>query len=158
MFSTTHTVTTLSHHNQIITSTTTLLKHLKSLLPPTIIIFCCFTLNSTRNNFHWLTNYSHYIINSRLIWLHAFHFTHLNQPLKIQRYCTTLISLLNTHEKKLHTRVVHRRPNIRSHSVLFYLLRFLGSVFLSLRTNQDDFYAPVCLFFASYRAKTNSYV
>ena len=99
MFSTTHTVTTLSHHNQIITSTTTLLKHLKSLLPPTIIIFCCFTLNSTRNNFHWLTNYSHYIINSRLIWLHAFHFTHLNQPLKIQRYCTTLISLLNTHEK-----------------------------------------------------------
>ena len=98
------TVTTLSHHNQIITSTTTLLKHLKSLLPPTIIIFCCFKLNSTRNNFHWLTNYSHYIINSRLIWLHAFHFTHLYQPLK---YTTLLhyshIPIKYTWKKTSHT-------------------------------------------------------
>ena len=73
------TVTTQSLHNQISTSTTTSLKHLKSLFPPQIIIFCCFILNSTPNNFHWLTNYSHYITNSRLIRLHAF-YIHASHP------------------------------------------------------------------------------
>ena len=77
-----HAVTTLSLHNQISTSSkTTSLQHLKSLLPRKIIIFCYFILNSARNKFHWLTNYIHYLTNSRPIQLHAFHFTHLNQPL-----------------------------------------------------------------------------
>ena len=51
------TATTLSLHNQISTSTTTFQKNL----------FCYFILNSTRNQFHWLTNYSHYLTNPRPI-------------------------------------------------------------------------------------------
>ena len=55
-------------------------------------------LNSTRNKFHWLKNYSHYLTNSRPIQLHSFHFTHLNQPLK---NITTLLHyshIPNTHK------------------------------------------------------------
>ena len=62
-----HTVTTPSLHNQISTSTPISLQHLKSLLPPKITIFCYFMLKSKRNKFYWLTNYSHYLTNSRPI-------------------------------------------------------------------------------------------
>ena len=62
-----HTGTTLSLQNQISTSTTTSLQRLTSLLVHKVIIFCYFILNSTRNKFHWLTNYSHYLANLRPI-------------------------------------------------------------------------------------------
>ena len=79
-------------------------------------MFSYFLLNSRRNRFHWLTNYSHYLTNPRPIQLHASHFIHLNQPLKD----TTLLNYSHTPDthKKLYTRLVHRRPNIRSCSVL----------------------------------------
>ena len=98
------TVITLSLHNQISTLTTIslqLLLHIKfyEQLVSLINKLQPLSYQSTSN-------------------ITPLHFTHLNQPQNIQRYCTTHISLI--HIKKLHVRLVQRRPNIRSHSVLFF--------------------------------------
>ena len=85
-----HIVTILSLRNQPHYNTYSC----NSLLPPKLIIFCYFILNSTRNKFHWLVNYSHYPTNSRPVYLHAFHVMHLNQPLK---YTTLLHYSVNSH-------------------------------------------------------------
>ena len=116
------TVTTLSLHNQISTLTTNSLQHLKSLLSSKKYFL---SLNikfyqkpvSLMNKLQPLSYQSKSNTTPRL------HYTHLNQPLKyIKRYCTTHKSLI--HIKKLHARLGERRPNIFSHSVLFYLLLF----------------------------------
>ena len=103
-------------HNQpfistdcIYTPTTISLQHLKSLLPSEKIIFSYFILNSTRNQFHRWTNYSHYLINPRPIW-------RLNQPLK---YTTQLL---------LTQCLVPRRSNVCSHSVLLSLIQDTGAL------------------------------
>ena len=94
-------------------STTTSLQHLKSLLPPKIIIFCFFILNCTRNKLHPLSCQFTSNITPRFP-LHA------SQP--TLNYTTLLhySHIPNTHKKieTSNTRLVHRRPNIRSHSVL----------------------------------------
>ena len=97
------------------TSTTTSLLHLKSLLPPKIIIFWFLRIKFYEKQVHWLTNYNHYLSNSPP---HPFLFTHLNQPLKYSTLLQYSVHIPNTH-KKIHARVVHRRPNIHSHNVLF---------------------------------------
>ena len=115
-----HTVTALSLHNRISTSTTTSLQHLKSFLPPKIIIIIIF-----------VTLYSFYEKQVSLInklQPLSYQFTSsitprlpLNaSPPTPKIYNATALHyshILNTH-KKLSVRVVHRRPNIRSHSVL----------------------------------------
>ena len=79
---------------------------------PKKIIFCYFVLNSTRTQFRWLPNYSHYLTKSTsnitpLLPLHT------SQPTPNIYNATALL----THA--WYTCLVHRLPNIRSHSVLF---------------------------------------
>ena len=97
------------------------MQHLKSLLPSQKNFFLLLFIksDSMRNRFHSLTTYSHYLTNPRPILLHAFHFTHLNQPLKY----TTLLHYSHIPKTLIKLpHLVHRHPNIRPHSILFLLI------------------------------------
>ena len=116
------TVTTLSLHNQISTLTTTSLQHLKSLLSSKKYFL---SLNikfyqkpvSLMNKLQPLPYQSKSNTTPRLP-------LHTSQPApKIYKTLLHYSHIPNRH-KKLHARLVERRPNIFSHSVLFYLLLF----------------------------------
>ena len=111
-------------HNQISTSTTTSLKHLLFLL---LHIKFYEKQISLINKLQPLSYQFTSNITPRLP-LHA----HLNQPPK---YATLLqYSHIPNTRKKLHTPLVHWRPNIRSHSVLS--LSAFAQKFVETRTSK----------------------
>ena len=124
------------------TLTTTLLQHLKPNLPKKTFLLLHIKY-STRNQFHWLTNYSHYLTNPRPMY-------YLNQPLRYKALLTHYSHIRNTH-KTLRTCLVLRRPNARSHSVLLiYSSSSLQVVrLLSLAEKYPVFLDVVCSSFLS---------